>query len=455
MSALLAAPAATVRVFDDADPLPKRSTVTSRLLAGVARAMFVLAALALTMLGFVLGAPSGHAASQPQVDQQVNQSLVYISTQYKAFVQIPGADEDDGQPTWSKSIVVDFSCSGVIVDPAGYIATAGHCVDPNNPETKQAIYQQLFVNLGMSDDDVNHWTNKAIQEEWPIEGQNPATPADRNVQVIQPQQQNGDKRVVDTFTTVQVVDFQTGDQGDNALLKIANEPALPALPVADKAPTPGTSLISVGFPGDIGGAMDASRLQAPSFKDGTASSSQVTPSGATSTEISATISSGMSGGPTVDATTGEVLGLNDYTITDANGQASDFITDASALRAFLVKNNVHLVVPSAPAQPFPWMWVAVGGAAVVVLLAVPVVLVLRRGAKRRSVRPIDGSQLLQPTASAQPAPQQSMAHPQSPGGSSEPAREERSDAPVTAPAEHLSTAPPLLTPSTNGAVEIK
>jgi hypothetical protein len=121
----------------------------------------------------------------------------------------------------------------------------------------------------------------------------------------------------------------------------------------------------------------------------------------------------------------------------------------------LLKNGVHLVALPVPAKPFPWIWIAVGGTVVaLVLLALPTVLVLRRRAKRRSVPRIDGSQLLQPAPSAQPAPQQSVGSPQplpayqqSPTGTSEPPGHERSDVPATA-------LPPL-TLSTNGAVEIK
>lgn len=79
-----------------------------------------------------------------------------------------------------------------------------------------------------------------------------------------------------------------------------------------------------------------------------------------------------------------------------------------------------MAVPTAPAQPFPWMWIAVGGAAGVVLLAVPVVLLVRRRAKQRTAAPADGNLPLQPVAST--------------GGTSEPTRDERSDLPQAQPA---------------------
>jgi serine protease Do len=423
MSVLRTAPAAT----------------THCVVAGVVRGMLAMAALALTMLGFVLGAPNAQANSQTAIDQQVKKSLVYISTEYIGYVLVPAAESTSGHSFWSKAIKVDFSCSGVIVDPAGYIATAGHCVDPNNQGVKQAILAQLFENGG---DDTNTATRRAqnaMTQEWLVEGNEPGSQIDRVVSVIQP---TGPGRVIDKFVTAQVVDFQKFDDGDNALIKVANEPPLPALPVADKAPAPGTALTSVGFPGNVGDAMDASRLQEPSFKDGTASSQQVTPSGASNTEISAAISAGMSGGPTVDDATGEVVGLNDYTLSGEN-QPFNFITDASALRAFLLKNSVHLVAPPAPAQPFPWIWIAVGGAVLVVLLALPVALVVRRRAIRRSVPPIDGSQMLQPAAS--------VANPQLPTGTSESPRDVRSDVPAPTP-DAATTPPQVLAPQPNGAV---
>jgi hypothetical protein len=360
-----------------------------------------MAALPLTSLGFAFGAPYAHAQTQTEIDQHVKQSLVYISTEYSGQVYVPASATTDGQGFWSKVIKADFSCSGVIVDPAGYIATAGHCVDPNNAEVKQAILTQLYLNTGEDIDTATKDADNAFAEEWQIEGQQPGSPIDRSVEVIQPE---GQGRVIDHFVTAQVVDFQKFDDGDNALIKVANQAALPALPVADKAPAPGTGLTSAGFPGDIGENMDPSRLQEPSFKDGSASSQQVTPSGAARTEISAAISGGMSGGPTVDNTTGQVVGLNDFTISGEN-QPFNFVTDAAALRAFLVKNSVQLVTPVAPAKPFPWLWVAIGSALTAVLLVVAaVLLVLRRRAKRRNQLPVDGGQSLQPAPQPAVAP---------------------------------------------------
>jgi serine protease Do len=427
---------------------------------GVAtRAIFVMAALALTMLGFVLGTPTAHATDQTSLDAQVKQSLVYIGVTFTGYVHFPAGLMDD-QDHWIGPLQPGGTCSGVIVDPSGYIATAGHCVGGDPLSEKQEFYQAAFLKVAPQmqndPDTLNKWVNRATNEEWPIEGRQPGSQPTLNVLVIQPQMVG---RIITQPVTADVVEFQKFGDGDNALLKVSGLPPLPALPVADRVPPPGTAITSVGFPGAVGDSgIDPNRLQEPSFKDGTVSSTQIQPSGAATTEVSAASSPGMSGGPTVNNATGEVVGLNDYGVSNEQGTAevagTNFITDAAGLHAFLVKNSVHLVSLPAPAKPFPWLWVAAGGTVVaVLLLALPAVLMVRHRAKRRSAPRIDGSQLIQPAPSAQPAPQQSVGSPeprpayqQSPTGTGA-LGHERSDV--------LATASPPLTLSTNGAVEIK
>lgn len=446
-----------------AEPVARRRSHGTRLVAMAMRPIFVVVGLALTMLGFALGTPNAHA-DQTNIDAKIGPSLVYINTVYSAWVLFPAGVLDDDSH-WVGPVTIGGTCSGVVVDPSGYIATDGHCVDNTSLEIKAMAVTaairgdgQNFKGLAphMSAADLRRFVNMALQQEWPIEGSDPGSPPDRQVSVIQPY---GPGRVITDWTTVQVIDFQKPDNEDHALLKVSNVPTLTALPVADQVPPPGTAITSAGFPGDVGTSMDQSRRQPPSFKEGSVSSKQVQPNGAARTEVSSAQTNGMSGGPVINNATGEVIGLCDYGVV--NNETGDregginFITDATALHSFLLKNGVHLVAPAAPAKPFPWVWIAVGGAAVVVLLALPGgLLVVRHRAKRRSAPPIDGSQLLQQAQSGQPAPQQSVGSPQplpayqqSSTGTSEPPRHERSDVPATTP--------PLLTPSTDGAVGIK
>src|ERR1700742_336973 len=186
-----------------------------------------------------VSAPAALADDQVAIDQHVKDSIVYVSIADTGYVQIPGNQTDDGKSMWSDSTEVDYTCTGFIVDPSGFIATAGHCVNVDT-EVKEDIRAQMISNLvddGKLDkakaDDL---TDTANNEEWPVEGKDNDSPIIRSVQVIQPELQN---RVITQFTTVQVVDAQSFDDGDNALLKISGMPPLKPLVIANKAPDPG------------------------------------------------------------------------------------------------------------------------------------------------------------------------------------------------------------------------
>ncbi|OBI46866.1 hypothetical protein A5708_12875 [Mycobacterium colombiense] len=430
------------------------------------------ATLALTMLGFVLGTPTAHATDQTAIDAKITQSLMYVYTSYSANLLVPGDYFADGQARWEGAVSLAFTCSGVVVDPAGFIATDGHCVDYNQMDVRQEIIKSIAIGDGnrfrgifvdeygrvqITQKQLDNFIYRALQEEWLIEGKDPKSPPARTVQVIQPMQPN---RVISEWTTAQVVDFQAFDNEDNALLKVSNVAPLQALPVASDAPPPGTAVTASGFPGDVVSGMDKTRTQPPSFKEGSVSSHQVQQNGAARTEISAAMTNGMSGGPVIDNKTGEVIGLVDYGVYNPTWQQMEssfnFATDSAALHAFLLKNGVHLVAPTVPAQPsFPWVWIGVGGAAVLVLLSPPLVLVLRRRAKRRSVRPVDGSQLLQPVPVTQPVAQPLEATQQSPTGTQQPPSDLQSGLTTAKPDDLASIAAEVMTPTPNGTGEIK
>lgn len=194
--------------------------------------------------------------------------------------------------------------------------------------------------------------------------------------------------MISELSTVEVKDFQKFESGDNALVKITGMPPLKPLVIAHQAPQPGQALTAVGFPVGVWEVLDPNRLPQPSFKSGTASSQQVSPSGVSTIEINADVSQGMSGGPTVDNDTGEVLGTNSYLIRGET-QAFNFITDAGALRSFLQKNGVHLAELPAPKKPFSWMWVVIGVVSAVVVAALVTllaVLVRRKGRRQAPLR---------------------------------------------------------------------
>lgn len=398
------------------------------------------------------GAGTAHA-DQTNIDAQISQSLVYIGMTSTGYVQFPAGAFDAetlasagldpatvDQPHWIGPLKTGGTCSGVIVDPSGYIATAGHCVGGDPVEDKQRFYQAAFLAIfpNLSSNTLAKDVSIASNDEWLVEGKDPGSQPSLNVMVIQPQVEG---RIITTPVTAAVIEFQKFGDGDNALLKVSGQPPLHALPVADRVPPPGTAITSVGFPGAVGDSIDPNSLQQPSFKDGTISSTQIQPSGAATTEVSAANSPGMSGGPTVNNATGEVIGLNDYGVF-ANEQhtatvaGTNFITDASGLHAFLLRNGVHLVELPTPAKPFPWLWIVVGSVGLVTVAALSTIAMWLRRRHRHRKPPADalqvGAQLPQQYVPPQPqsAPAPSVAH--SPTDGNAPAPPASTPAPPTA-----------------------
>jgi serine protease Do len=448
MSAFATGSAWTRHRIEGPEPLPRRRNHATRVVVMAVRPIFAVVALALTILGFALGTPTAHA-DQTSVDAKIGQSLVYIDITSTGYVLFPagvldaeslasvGFDPDTvEQNHWVGPLKTGGSCSGVIVDPTGYIATAGHCVGGDALEDKQRFYREAFLAIfpDMSSNSLANAVSTATNEEWPVEGKDPGSQPSLKVEVMQPQVEG---RIVSTPVTADVVDFQKFGDGDNALLKVPGLPPLHALPVADHVPAPGTAVTSAGYPGAVSKVIDPNSLQQPSFKDGTVSGVHIQQSGAATTEVSAASSPGMSGGPTVNNATGEVIGLNDFGVFNdqhtAEVAGTNFITDASGLHAFLVRNGVQLVALPTPAKPFPWLWIAVGSVVLVTVAALATIAMWLRRRRHQSKLPADALQagtqqyVLQPPQSA-PAP--SVVH--SPTDGNAPASPASTPAPPTA-----------------------
>lgn len=220
------------------------------------------------------------------------------------------------------------------MDPAGLIATAGHCVEVA-PDVIDYL-RETFVDDAVARGDIPPYERESFldmvrEERWQVEGEAEGSPPKRVVSVIQPQ---GPDRIIDAWTTAAVVDFQPFEDGDDALLSVSGFEPLKPLVVAKAAPRNGEAVTCVGFPGDFRDAtVDRERTQQPSFKSGTVSSVQVQPSGRPTTEIDAGMSPGTSGGPTINAA-GEVLGVNSFGM-NASTEAFNFSTDTAMLRNFL------------------------------------------------------------------------------------------------------------------------
>jgi hypothetical protein len=284
-------------------------------------------AAALTM-GMLAPAAMAAEASQQTADT-VQASITRINVEWEMSVF------DDLTDSWT-NVSFEAQCSGFIADPDGYVATAGHCLDPElaGDSAIQMRAKQLY------NQNRNFFEGKDIslaqlieygKQNWQVEGQNGATPTP-SAEVIVPSGDNSDDPV--TYPA-EVVDVDAAN--DVGLLQI-DATGLPALLLADPEDIGiGDSIFAVGFPGLRDSVTDPSLR--PTFKSGS-----VSDTGATRDqgdvpiyEISAPMGQGMSGGPTVNAE-GEVVGINSYGTTLNND--FNWIAPSHLLDDMLQANDV-------------------------------------------------------------------------------------------------------------------
>ncbi|WP_440712324.1 S1 family peptidase [Gordonia sp. FQ] len=337
------------------------------------------------LLALLCAAPAAAEPNDSEISAAIRSSLVYLQSEYTARVQVPLRSG----PQWTPPLTVQASCTGYIVDPAGYVATAGHCVNGKEPTLLDDFRAEAVRMIGQSQNASDSWIQQnaqvAIHDKWPVAGESGDDGAAVTVKL---RQADGAGQVFADWVPVSVVAFQTFEQGDNAVVRIAAPPKkLPALAISDRAPEPGQDVVSAGFPGAVQLTNDSDKLAQPSFQFGKVSSRQTADSGLYRTEISATLGKGMSGGPTVDAQS-RVIGTNSaYAALTDDKATFNFITDNIALRPFLTQNGVTLAaVDAAPSSSFPgrWLWIGVGIAVAVVVVVIAAVTVLLRRRRRRT-----------------------------------------------------------------------
>lgn len=270
--------------------------------------------------------PAAEAAVTPQ---ELDDSVVFLMTTVKGYVLFPGGD--NGEYVWSDEVTAIGSCTGWMAGPGGEIVTAGHCVDQDEGRS-------MLIGTFLADYDVTAEMAMDAEINWSVEGLKDGSPIEVEVAAKQP---NVDGATIADWSPLQIVDVLPFEQGDLALLRangLRPDAQPPAMTVADTEPETGDSVTSIGFPGAVADVSTTMAIQNPSFKTGTVSSRQVSPRGVAGFEINADISSGMSGGPTVNEA-GHVVGVNSYTIRGEN-QAFNFVTTTADLRRFLTKNGV-------------------------------------------------------------------------------------------------------------------
>lgn len=395
-------------------------------------------------------AAAPRATPLERVSSLVQPGIVHLETKWRGRVYDPGWGWLRGGSVFESTA----TCSGFFVTPDGYFVTAGHCVEQQlgrqdvlraaarwSYRHERELWPGWATQQDVIDDALNYWKVRSADDS-SLRGPNRKVSANYGVDI--------GGLATGKALPARVLGARGFENGDVALLKIDVENA-PALELAgDAGLEVGTEVVSVGFPGSVDLVSDES--SDPSFKEGSISS-QKTRNGVRTFEISAAVSEGMSGGPTVDLR-GRVIGVNSFGPM-GESQPFNFVSSSAEVETLLadlgVENKLgrtnatyreglaayyagdreealakfgevlELVRPHEPAQEFRTKALRLpqaptagsrlpaiaGGAALVLATVVVVALVVRRRRRRRGGSAVPAAQPLdprQPSRAAVPVP---------------------------------------------------
>jgi serine protease Do len=299
------------------------------------------AAAALLALGGPASATetgSGTGSPSEQVAPLVQPSVVYEAVTWKGYVY----DTYNKQYVKLKEFTVPTQCTGFVVNPDGWVATAGHCVDPSSGKEaiRRAAATWALENgyytsaLGLTVEDVMTSYRVDILTDG---GQVAKNQVDRQVSVSWGASVSGVD--VQKKHAARVVDFQSFDEGDGALLKV-DETGLNAIELADTSGVEiNSGVVAVGYPAIIRAFTDPDLT--PTFDAGAVSSIKTVADGLLSVfQLSAELSGGMSGGPTVDEA-GNVIGVNSARLV---GEPFNYAVPAERIEELLAGAGVENTV---------------------------------------------------------------------------------------------------------------
>ncbi len=275
------------------------------------------------------GGPGRPQATPVQkAENLIRPAVVYLQKDLSAYVgDNKGWFSDLKQP-----VKMSFRCTGFVVNPTGYVGTAGHCVDPGAEGSRGDIIKAI-VQMDVQNDpsiDFDKLFNYGMAN-WKIEGQVGGSPIDQTFTVLRGGA-NGDKP---QSLPARLVDFRPVSQGDVALLKVEAGDMASSELATDTDVQVGQQIISVGYPGSTDKITDES--MDPDNKDGTVSAKK-TAGSVPVYETNAALSGGMSGGPTVGLD-GRVVGINSRGPAGET-QPFNFIAPASGLAELLNRSGV-------------------------------------------------------------------------------------------------------------------
>ena len=303
------------------------------------RVFALLSAAALAVLG---GSPGTAVADdgRPQVNPEeraaamIRPAVMYLAGQSYGQVRLP-----DGQilsqfgAGSNMPFIATWACTGFVINPDGWVGTAGHCVDPET--AKLLILKRAAKEYIAQFPDAPEARDPAATLEWlrknaRVEGNT----ADRGPETSLTLMYGTGTNVAGKIPA-NVVDFRPVGRGDVAVLKVEKH-NLPSSELATDADVSiGASVLAVGFSNSTenitGPSLD------PTNKSGKVSKKS-TMGSAPEYEIDAAVSEGMSGGPTVELN-GKVIGVNSFAPV-GEPQAFNFIAPADGLAAILASKGI-------------------------------------------------------------------------------------------------------------------
>jgi hypothetical protein len=283
----------------------------------------------------------------PGLLESVQQSIVGLvivwSEHEDPFAWLTAPPQDPAAPPEPPVLAI---CTGWFDTPTT-IATAGHCVDPE--EGRVAMHMER----GGIDPETGLPTPVDYSQPAPIP----------TVYAFQPRELPG--AVLTSPVIVRVHSFRKAEDGDTAKLEVFGMPPGKPLPIAPTPPRLGEPVVSVGFPGlnisdtdgvDMRKLMEGGQTPADVLQDsrlhpvntsGTIMSRQFR-KGVAVYQVNADFAGGLSGGPTINSH-GQVYGINSMmTLTLFGGGNFNVITDTGMLREFLEHDQ-----PTQPQQAQP------------------------------------------------------------------------------------------------------
>jgi serine protease Do len=297
----------------------------------VAAAILMVLALGFTTMGAPAAVAQPPSTPEERAAAIARPAVVYLEIEWEGWVR----DKRDGQLWDNESVYFVNRCTGFVVNEAGFIVTAGHCVDPGIEGAAPIFYEEIvrrYVDAGVIDASQSEAALSEIAENSEVEGLAAGDPPTRNVYVQRGVAVSG--RTTGEAFPARVMDLTPVSGGDTALLKV-DQDSMPAIALAAGEVSVGTQILAIGYPGSADAISD--QTLEPSSKDGTISNLR-TDNGLPVYETSAAMTGGMSGGPVVNME-GEGIGLVSRGPAEES-QAFNFAAPSSLILEMLARNGV-------------------------------------------------------------------------------------------------------------------